>query len=375
MTAPAHSPRESESSQAAAPVDRRSRKVYILWGIALTLLLSAALFCWLVVVPVWQVRNVIRSYRHRISTLSGKTLPNTLALNSQGNQEATESVTQLGGPPAAIGKLRLYIKCPASLAPHRPTAVSMLGYCGKTAVPELLILLNHEDKEVRYEAAGALGVIAAPEAVEPLCGALKDENDMVRMSAAQALGEFKSPIAEGALIGALEKEDSQETQMTIACSLGNFKTGRSVRTLIAASRDEVDMVRRCAVGSLQEIGPPAKEAVPHLIDMLVSDPDNQLRDDAVHALCVITGNPRLIRRWVNPRALWHSVDLLKQLTKDPDPNIREAAARALPKADAARKKLFENAFRAQYGNRPPNLGGEPANDGKSEEGAKKLEKR
>jgi hypothetical protein len=36
---------------------RRSRKIYILWAIALTLLLSLGAFCWLVVVPVTQLRN------------------------------------------------------------------------------------------------------------------------------------------------------------------------------------------------------------------------------------------------------------------------------------------------------------------------------
>ena len=38
-------------------MDKRSRKVYVLWTIALTLLISTALFCWLVVVPVWQGRR------------------------------------------------------------------------------------------------------------------------------------------------------------------------------------------------------------------------------------------------------------------------------------------------------------------------------
>ena len=37
----------------------RSRRIYVLWSVALTLLISTALFCWLVVVPYLETRTVI----------------------------------------------------------------------------------------------------------------------------------------------------------------------------------------------------------------------------------------------------------------------------------------------------------------------------
>ena len=39
------------------PPKPRSRKIYVLWSTALTLLLALGLFCWLVVVPVVQLRT------------------------------------------------------------------------------------------------------------------------------------------------------------------------------------------------------------------------------------------------------------------------------------------------------------------------------
>jgi hypothetical protein len=42
MTTPAHSP-ETESSQEAPAVDKRYKKVYVLWGIALTALITLGL--------------------------------------------------------------------------------------------------------------------------------------------------------------------------------------------------------------------------------------------------------------------------------------------------------------------------------------------
>jgi len=39
-----------------------SKRIYILWGVALTLLLAAGLFCWLVVMPILETREVVRLF-------------------------------------------------------------------------------------------------------------------------------------------------------------------------------------------------------------------------------------------------------------------------------------------------------------------------
>jgi len=67
--------------------------------------------------------------------------------------------------------------------------------------------LNRREREVRVEAARALGEIKSPEAVPHLIEALKDEDEGVRSAAAWALGAIKSPEAVPHLIESLKDED------------------------------------------------------------------------------------------------------------------------------------------------------------------------
>lgn len=57
----------------------------------------------------------------------------------------------------------------------------------KKNVKELIRALQHEQKDVRKEAAEALGKIGDARAVEPLIQALKDNDEEVRQKAAAAL--------------------------------------------------------------------------------------------------------------------------------------------------------------------------------------------
>jgi len=106
MTTPAHSP---------APA-KRSKRLYILWGVALTLLLAAGAFCWAVVVPVWQVRSIVDE--------------------CTGNQlSQAEGVAQLGGPTRAGGRIVTVLRYSRVLfgserrQKARLTGAEMLGYC------------------------------------------------------------------------------------------------------------------------------------------------------------------------------------------------------------------------------------------------------
>ncbi len=85
---------------------KRSRKLYILWAIALTLLLTAALFCWLVVVPVWRVRAVL-------------TLMPT--------KNYGPLITKLGGEHAAATELYEYLRRPDWQAPSKRKALDLMS--------------------------------------------------------------------------------------------------------------------------------------------------------------------------------------------------------------------------------------------------------
>lgn len=86
-----------------------------------------------------------------------------------------------------------------------------LGKMGKRAapaVPFLIDALKDEDKDVRKNAACALGEIKDPRAIEPLIAALKDKDDNLRRRVPIALGKIKDSRAIEPLIVALKDKDN-----------------------------------------------------------------------------------------------------------------------------------------------------------------------
>jgi hypothetical protein len=157
----------------------------ILWSVALALLLAAGLFCWLVVVPVWQVRTVVRvyakeSYGNRLIT--SPPLP--------GSPEMV-AVRRLGGGSEAARKLSLFLRYQGVTTPLGRVAVSLLGFCGESAVPTLARIILQEDASLRMIAVRGLGEIGGERAVVLLKTALKDQDKDVRQAAAEALSKIR----------------------------------------------------------------------------------------------------------------------------------------------------------------------------------------
>ncbi len=115
--------------------------------------------------------------------------------------------------------------------------VVFFALCGVSAgqedVPTLIHKLKDRDKEVRFNAAYAVGKIgpAAKEAVPALIAALKDE---YRWVAASALGKI-GPAAVPALIAALKDEDGS-VRVSAAFALGWIGPA-AFPSLIAALKD------------------------------------------------------------------------------------------------------------------------------------------
>ncbi len=130
MTAPAPSP------------ERRSKRIYIYWGVALTLLVTVALVCWLVVVPVLDVRATVGRCRGR-------------------DPDFGKEIAHLGGPQNAAHRLTLYLKLPAWLVSDRPQAARLLGKCGDWGLSALYRLQKDKDEhpDVRNEAVEALAML------------------------------------------------------------------------------------------------------------------------------------------------------------------------------------------------------------------------
>jgi len=131
----------------------RSRKLYVLWAIALTLLLALGLFSWLVVVPVWQVRSGLKNVGWYASG-PVDSIPG-----------GRELVSELGGPRAATSKLMLYLRMPDFVAPGKALAIDVLRVVGPDAAEAIPVLewfaANGKDVNVRSAADTTLWCLTA----------------------------------------------------------------------------------------------------------------------------------------------------------------------------------------------------------------------
>ena len=85
---------------------RLALRLYWLWGVSLAVLVALAIFCWLVVVPVWQVRSVLSS----------------MPVKNYG-----PLIERLGGNASATKKLYGYILKPDWLAPDKPRSIELMS--------------------------------------------------------------------------------------------------------------------------------------------------------------------------------------------------------------------------------------------------------
>jgi len=204
--------------------ERRSRRVYILWGISLTLLVAAGLFCWLVVVPVMEVLKAVKPVGSVYMLWwhdEDEIFPNANKWQDDANlsfgipptsrKEVMPIIEQLGGQVSAARKLNLFLRLPTWLTgadkvpdegnlrsmaiSYADRAAFLLCYCGEPAVPELLSLTDHPDRGVRLWVTSGLASIRpqGPEVTAVLkMMALKDEDETVRQAAAEALRRIKT---------------------------------------------------------------------------------------------------------------------------------------------------------------------------------------
>lgn len=147
----------------------------------------------------------------------------------------------------------------------------------KGDVDGLIRALRHEDEEVRWEAADALGEIGDERAVEPLIQALKDEDDDVQWGAAEALGKMGEKAVEP-LIQAL-KDKNVRSLATFA--LGEIGDSRAVEPLIQALKDEDKNVRFSGALYLGKFGD--SRAVEPLIQAL-KDEDEDFQEAALASI-------------------------------------------------------------------------------------------
>ena len=134
------------------------------------------------------------------------------------------------------------------------------------------------DDDARVRAAAALGLAdaEASEAAAALAAALEDDHQSVRLAALAALGEIGAEEALPGIEHALESSSEAERfQAVLAFPRACRDRERSLRVLLAATRDDDPLIRRIALRMAEELGGPEGAVV----DVVFLRRARQLLDD------------------------------------------------------------------------------------------------
>jgi len=176
----------------------------------------------------------------------------------------------------------------------------------------LVKALSDREVEIREGAARALGEMAYPRVVVPLCSSLKDKDWAVRMTVVEALARIHDARAIEPLV-ALLKDEKPAVQKATTEALIAFG-GHAVPALSRALSDKAVMARvnaAVALGTIHDI-----KAVPALCGAL-KDPESMVRLHAAESLGLL-GDKR-------------AIEPLSELLQDTERGVTDAAASALQK--------------------------------------------
>ena len=112
----------------------------------------------------------------------------------------------------------------------RVAAGNTLVKIGTPAVEALTVALHNPNKDVRFNAARALGEIRDVRAVEPLLDLLRDQNRTVRLASARSLGFIRDARAVEPLCHALG-DRARMVRNYVAWALGEISDERAVAPL------------------------------------------------------------------------------------------------------------------------------------------------
>jgi hypothetical protein len=116
----------------------------------------------------------------------------------------------------------------------------------------LISALRHQDPDVQWRAAAALGSFG-PDAIQQLIAGLRTRDHAVQLGIIEALGEIRHPLAVEPLVGLL-RDPSVEIRWEAALALGEIGDPRARAPLLAALRDPDRYVRYGTALALGKLG-------------------------------------------------------------------------------------------------------------------------
>jgi beta-lactamase regulating signal transducer with metallopeptidase domain len=207
------------------------------------------------------------------------------------------------------------LKTDSSAALRRVAAWGLAQFAdADVAVDALTTAVRRDtDASVRETAAWALADAHATRAIiDALTTALRrDANTKVRATAAWSLGSLGDDDAVEALAAALS-DSSANVRLRAVWAIGSIGPKQAPKPLVAMLSDKDEEVRRMVAWALFTIEDP--DAVPALTTAMRSETDKDTQRALIRALAA-TGE--------------RSVDAIKSLIDSKDPEVREAAIRAL----------------------------------------------
>jgi HEAT repeat protein len=184
---------------------------------------------------------------------------------------ALAALGKIGKP--AIAPLIGIMTDPKTKTVARAVVSDALGQVGADAIPELVKLLKHENVDVRYWGAVAIGHVGpkGKKAVEALCAVLTstdlDADHYIRFGVARALGRI-GLNAKGAIPHLAKMVRDDEMSGFEACAALAKIGPDAVPALIEGVKNTKSERNRWeAIRALATLGPSAKDAVPLLLDL------------------------------------------------------------------------------------------------------------
>lgn len=176
----------------------------------------------------------------------------------------------------AIPQIVLAFDMPGEMNQRR--VAEMLHAFGQPAVEPLLQVLanvhgTYSDNAIDV-AARVLGMLHAPEAVEPLTELLERSDFRVRLNAVRALGQI-GDHGTGDAIARLAGDPAWEVRNVAMQALGRLRAERHIASLTSGLRDRSWWVRFSAAQALWQLGDPGRKA---LTAAMTGDSDRFARD-------------------------------------------------------------------------------------------------
>jgi beta-lactamase regulating signal transducer with metallopeptidase domain len=251
-------------------------------------------------------RNVGQALKNVFSEVTVESL--SAVINSKGSSQKGVKDDR----PALLANV---LKTDSSASLRRVAAWGLAQFADADVAMDALAyaVRRDTDAQVRETSAWALGSAHSTSAVvEALGGALgRDASSRVRATAAWALGSLGENDGIEPLTAALG-DTSESVRVRSVWAIGSIGPRQAPKPLVALLSDKNPEVRKMVAWALFTIEDP--DAVPALTAAMRSETDKDTQRSIIRALAA-TGD--------------RSVDAIKSLIDSKDPEIREAAIRAL----------------------------------------------